>query len=69
MNGLELSEKVLKVDDNIWRAMKDATGYDMIMNGKPSQEEYNKLRDKLIEYYNKREEIFKETITTTKLPQ
>ncbi|MCD8920887.1 glucosaminidase domain-containing protein [Staphylococcus gallinarum] len=65
-NGLELSEKVLKVDDDIWRAMKDATGYDMIMSGKPSQEEYNKLRDKLIEYYNKREEIFKETITTTK---
>ncbi|RIN37043.1 CHAP domain-containing protein [Staphylococcus succinus] len=65
-NNLELSEKVLKVDDKIWRALKDATGYDMIMNGKPSQEEYNKLRDKLIEYYKKREEIFKETITTTK---
>lgn len=65
-NDLELSEKVLKVDDKIWRALKDATGYDMIMNGKPLQEKYNELRDKLIEYYKKREEIFKETITTTK---
>lgn len=65
-NDLELTEKVLKVDDNIWRAMKDATGYDMIMNGKPSQAEYDQLRTKLIGYYKEREEIFKEKIVTTK---
>lgn len=65
-NKLDLSEKVLKVDDKIWRAMKDATGYDMIMDGKPSLAEYDKLKAKLIKYYKEREEIFKEKIVTTK---
>ncbi|UNB45550.1 glucosaminidase domain-containing protein [Staphylococcus coagulans] len=61
---LKLSKSSLKVDDNIWRTMKDLIDYDLIKNGIPDNSKYEDVEKKLIEMYGKRDKLLRETIYT-----
>ncbi|RIL72716.1 CHAP domain-containing protein [Staphylococcus devriesei] len=62
---IKLSESSIKVDENIWRTMKDLIDYDMIKNGVPDKAKYKDVEKKIIEMYLKRDQLRTETITTT----
>lgn len=65
-NDLKLSENSLKLDENIWRIMKDTTNYDLILKGYPELEKYQLIIEKLITMYRKKDDLLKQEIVTKK---
>ncbi|QEX32040.1 CHAP domain-containing protein [Staphylococcus lugdunensis] len=62
---VELSNATITADKNIWRTMKDAIGYDLIVDGIPNNDKYEEIKKKIIAMYKNKDKLFVETIHST----
>lgn len=63
-NNMKLSKNVLKLDDAIWRSMKELIDFDMILEGKPNKDKYEEVKTELLKLYENRKKILSEMIVT-----
>ncbi|WP_449125763.1 glucosaminidase domain-containing protein [Staphylococcus chromogenes] len=68
---LKIKESNIKIDDIIWRSLKEHVNFDLIKDGKPTQKEIQKLVKAILQLYVEKDKILtdkpKDIVTTKKI--
>ncbi|UXV54423.1 glucosaminidase domain-containing protein (plasmid) [Staphylococcus aureus] len=70
-HNISFKESNIKIDDSIWRSLKQHVGFDLVKDGKPSQKEIQQLIKAVVQLYLEKDKILfnkpKDIETTKKI--